>query len=263
MSQEGTQAIRRAAAILQRIAHISDDTPATLRDISESLDLPRSTAHRILKCLTETGLAAYNPATRRYEIGMLSYELGLAVTDRALDLSPFAAAVDRIAERANVTTYLMRRSGVEAVCVHKAEGRTVIRVIPVEVGHRRFLGVGAGATALLADLGDAALERILTAIGPELHRYHDVSAESIRASVAEARETGFAESRSKVYKSIYGLGKAITSRVPSSDLAISIAVHAPDVDDALIARWKAIISEEIQKVHDTRSPGAEGQATAG
>lgn len=246
MSQEGTKAIRRAAAILQRIAHVSDGNPATLSDISKSLDMPRSTTHRILKCLTETRLATYDASSRRYEIGMLGYELGLAVTDRVLNMTPYVAAVDRIAQRANVTTYLMRRSGIEAVCVHKAEGRTVIRVIPVEVGQRRFLGVGAGATALLAGMGDDALERILSSIEPDIERLHNLTADIIRSSVADARATGFAESRSHVYSSIYGLGLAISARLPEPDLAISIAVHAPDVDEARIRDWKSIIKEEAE-----------------
>jgi DNA-binding IclR family transcriptional regulator len=244
MSQEGTKAIRRAAAILQRIAHVSTNSPATLSDISKSLDLPRSTTHRILKCLTETGLATYDSNSRRYEIGMLGYELGLAVTDRVLNMAPYIAAADRIAQRASVTTYLMRRSGIEAVCVHKAEGRTVIRVIPVEVGQRRFLGVGAGATALLAGLGDAALDRILASIEPDIEQFHSLTPDTIRASVIEARATGFAESRSRVYSSIYGLGFAISTHLPEPDLALSIAVHAPDVNDDRIREWKAIIKEE-------------------
>lgn len=255
MSQEGTKAIRRAAAILQRIAHVSEGRPATLRDISESLDLPRSTAHRILKCLTEVRLATYDATSRRYEIGMLGYELGLAVTDRALNMSSYVAAVDRIAQRANVTTYLMRRSGIEAVCVHKAEARTVIRVIPVEVGHRRFLGVGAGATALLAGLGDEALERILTSIAPDLENFHSLSADNIRDSVAEARKTGFAESSGRAYSAIYGLGYAINANLPEPDLAISIAVHAPDVDAASISNWKAIIVEEVKAAQTRKDTG--------
>ena len=197
MNQDGTQAIRRAAAILQRIAHVSDDAPATLRSISEAVDLPRSTAHRILKCLPATGLATYDSATRRYEVGMLCYELGLAVTDEALQLAPWAAAADRVAQRSNVTTYLMRRSGMEAVCVHKAEGRTVIRVIPVEVGQRRYLGVGAGATALLAGLPDAAVERILGSIAPELDAFENLTPDLVREAVAAARASGFAESRGR------------------------------------------------------------------
>lgn len=245
MSQDGTQAIRRAAAILRHIAHVSDGRSPTLQSVVDELGLSRSTAHRILKCLTETGLASYDPDARSYEIGILGYELGLCVTDRVLNLTPWCAAVDRIAHRTRVTTYLMRRSGMEAVCVHKAEGRTVIRVIPVEVGQRRYLGVGAGATALLAAIGDAAVERFLSAISPELERFHDLGPDVIREAIAQARQSGFAESRGRVYKSVYGLGRTINTGPAEPDLAISIAVHEPDVSDERIEDWKRMILDEI------------------
>lgn len=245
MKQDGTQAIRRAAAILTHIARAPDDTPATLRSVSEAMDLSRSTAHRMLKCLADTGLAHYDPSSRRYEIGLLSYELGLAVTDRVLQLAPWAAAADRVAQRANVTTYLMRRSGMEAVCVHKAEGRTVIRVIPVEVGQRRYLGIGAGATALLAGLPDARVAQVIEAIAPELDRYEALTPEVLREAVAETRRNGFAESRGRVYQAIYGLGVGICTQGAEPDLALSIAAHAPEVTEERIAGWKKILSEEI------------------
>jgi len=249
-NQDGTQAIRRAAAILQRIAHVSGNEAPSLRSISQAVDLPRSTAHRILKCLTDTGLAHYDPKTRRYEIGMLSYELGLAVTDNVLQLAPWASAADRVAQRANVTTYLLRRSGMEAVCVHKAEGRTVIRVIPVEVGQRRYLGVGAGATALLAGLPDATIERIIAAVTPELATYADLTPERIRDAVAETRRTGFSESHGRAYRSIYGLAVGVSAHAAEPDIAISIAAHAPEVDEGRIRDWKAIITEEIAATRD-------------
>ena len=244
-NQDGTQAIRRAATMLQRIAHVAGDEPPTLRNLSQAVDLPRSTAHRILKALTDTGLAYYDPQTRRYEIGMLSYELGLAVTDNVLQLAPWAAAVDRGAQRANVTTYLMRRSGMEAVCVHKAEGRTVIRVIPVEVGQRRYLGVGAGATALLAGLPDETVDRIIAAVTPDLEAFADLTPDRVREAVAEARRTGFSESQGRAYRSIYGLGVGVNAHAAEPDIAISIAAHAPEVDETRIAEWKTIIAEEI------------------
>lgn len=245
MSQDGTQAIRRAASILQRIAHVTDDAPATLRVISEAEGLSRSTAHRILKGLTDVGLAAYDPSTKRYEIGMLCYELGLAVTDRVLQLAPWINTVDRIAERANVTTYLMRRSGMEAVCIHKAEGRTVIRVIPVEVGQRRYLGVGAGAMALLAGLSDDAVERILASITPELGNFESLTPDNIRDTVREARETGFAESRGRAYRAIFGIGRAVAAHSSEPDIAISIAALSSEVTPDGVIEWKKIIAEEI------------------
>lgn len=243
---EGTQAIRRAAAILQRIARVSENSTPTLGEISRSLNLPRSTTHRILKCLTETGLAAYDPESRQYGIGLLTYELGLVVADQVLDLVPWRAAADRIAGRSGATTYLMHRSGNEAVCVHKAEGTSVIRVIPVEVGQRRYLGVGAGATALLATLDDKAVSRILGTIEGELGQYANLTVENILESVNEARNTGFAMSRSRAYRSIFGMGTAIPTRFGKPEYAISIAVHEPDVDAVRIDRWKAIMKEEIE-----------------
>jgi DNA-binding IclR family transcriptional regulator len=246
MSQEGTQAIRRAAAMLRCIARADAAEGATLPRIAAELDLPRSTAHRILKCLTEEGLAAYDPASRRYQIGPLGHELGLAVSDQVLDLVPGIAAADRVARRSNVTTYLMRRSGIEAVCLHKAEGRGMIRAIPVEVGQRRFLGVGAGATALLAGLDDAEVARILPAIAPELTRYHNLTTEAIARAVAEARATGFAESRGRAYASIYGLARAVPAAQGAPVLALSIAVHMSEVNEDRIAVWKAILREEVE-----------------
>jgi len=243
--QDGTQAIRRAAAILQRIARVSENHPPTLREISASVGLTRSTTHRILKCLTDTGLASYDPRLRKYKIGLLTYELGLAVTDQVLDLLPLRAAVDRISRHANVTTYLMHRSGIEAVCLHKAEANSVIRVIPVEVGQRRFLGVGAGATALLAALEDETIARVLKTIESDLGRYANLSVSNIRAAIAQARQTGFAVSDGHAYKSIFGMGKAIPTKHGLPEFAISIAVHAPDVNDALIDSWKEIFKREI------------------
>lgn len=245
MSQDGTQAVRRAAAILRRIARVSDSGPPTLRSIAQELGLSRSTAHRILKCLTDTGLVSYDPKSRQYEMGMLSYELGLSVTDEVLGLARWCAVVDRIADRAKVTTYLMRRSGMEATCVHKAEGRSVVRAIPVEVGQRRYLGVGAGATALLAGLRDETIERFLDAIGDELGSFNDLDTATIREAIADVRRTGFAESWGRVYESVYGLGLTIGERGTEPDLAISIAVHAPAATDERIKFWKSILVEEI------------------
>lgn len=247
MAQEGTQAIQRAAAILRRIARVSDGSPPTLAEIARSLDLSRSTAHRILKCLTEVGLADYDSQSRRYGIGLLCYELGLNVSDRVLDMVPLQAAVDRIAARTGLTSYLMRRSGFDAVCIHRAEGSTLIRVIPVEVGQRRFLGVGAGALALLAELDDETVERILAAIGTEAARGSTVSAEDLREAVARTRAEGYAVSDRKVTAATYGIGVAVPSDHGRTDFAISVAAFAPETDDEKARQWRDILFEEIAR----------------
>lgn len=242
---DGTQSIRRAASILQRIARVTGDSAPTLPEIAASEGLSRSTAHRILKCLVETDLAAYDSSTRRYEIGLLSYELGLAATVGAVDLAYWSKRIEIIARRTEATTYLMRRSGAEAVCIYMTDGTSLVRVAPVKVGQRRYLGVGAGATALLAALDDNTVERTLAAIASELQQFSNHSPEAILTAVAEARQSGFAISRGQVYSSVFGLGVAIPREDHPAELAISIAAHQADVSEVQIENWKKIISEEL------------------
>ncbi len=244
-SNDGTQAIRRAAAILKRIARATAKGEANLSEISASTGLSRSTSHRILKCLAETGLASYDQASRSYGIGPLSYELGLAVNDSSMDITRWHSVVDRIAKRTGVTAYLMRRSGIEAVCLHKADGTSMVRVMPVKVGDRRFLGVGAAAAALIAALDDATIEHILQNVGDDFQQYSRLSPQAVRDSLPAIRKTGFAVSRGRVYASIFGMGAVIPNTARPGELAVSIAAHQSEVNEQQVVCWKAIMAEEL------------------
>lgn len=242
---EGTQAIRRAAAILRQIGQGAPQG-TDLAAVSEALALSRSTTHRILQCLVDEELITYDRRQRRYFVGPLLHELGLAVTDEALDIGRWRPAVDRVAQRTGATTYLMGRSGIEAVCLLKAESSAVIRVIPVEVGQRRYLGVGAGATALLAALPPSESERVIATIAPRLSQYSSLTEAGVRALVDETRATGIAVSRGNVTENVIGMGLAI----PRADggvprLALSLAALAARVDPGTVERWKTILREEV------------------
>lgn len=243
---DGTQAIRRAAAILKAVARA---TPASvsLADISRSERLARSTAHRMLKCLQDEGLIAQAKGSLGYQMGPLVYELGLAVPCSALEVARWSDAVDAVARRTGVTTYLMRRTGLEAVCLLKSEGRSLVRVIPVEVGQRRLLGVGAGATALLAALDESTTDTLIDLIAPELINHPRIDAHTLRLSVEQARRNGVAISRGRVMEQSFGLGIAVPQTQGPPTLAISIAAHLPSVTETDITQWSQIIGQEIDQ----------------
>jgi DNA-binding IclR family transcriptional regulator len=242
---EGTQAIRRAAAILRHIAQGSSGG-TSLRDVSEAMHLTRSTAHRILKCLLDERLIEHVDGTRRYVIGSLTFELGLAATNRQLEVMRWRSAVDSLSRSTGATIYLMGRSGHESVCLYKSEGPSVLRVIPVEIGQRRPLGVGAGATALLASTSDADIERVLEAIGPYLHRYAAISPGQIRSNVEAAKRTGLAESRGLVVAGVYGLGVAVPNEHGPSTLALSLAAHQSVATEEAISKWKRLMLKALK-----------------
>lgn len=241
---DGTQAIRRAAAILRKIGQ-SVPQGGDLSSISTDLQLSRSTTHRILQGLVDEELITYNKKARRYFIGRLTYELGLAATDEALDIGRWLPFVENVTRRTGATAYLMGRSGIEATCLLKAESNAVIRVIPVDLGQRRYLGIGAGATALLAAMDALESNRIIQTIEPHLSRYSSLTGDSIRALVDETRRTGIAVSRGNVTENVIGIGMAINEGPGVARFAISLAALAPREEDT-VERWKEIIREEVR-----------------
>lgn len=247
VNSDGTQAIRRAAAILRRIGQ-GDPQGVGLSAITDTVKLPRSTAHRILKCLVEEDLVRHDPERRRYMVGRLTYELSLAVTPDTLDIGRWRVAVDRVAQRTGVTSYLLGRSGIEATCLLKTDGNAIIRVIPVEIGQRRLLGVGAGSTALLAALDLQTRERILATIAPHLSTHANLTVDTVRKLVEETRATGFTVSRSNVVPGAIGIGMAIPADNGTPTLALSIAALDAQADERLVERWKQVIREEIDSV---------------
>jgi DNA-binding IclR family transcriptional regulator len=234
---DGTQAIRRAAAILRQLAHGPKDG-MTLREVSEAMDLTRSTAHRILKCLADEGLIEQAHGARRYVMGRLAFELGLAATARQFEVMQWRPTVEALSRQTGATVYLMGRSGHESVCLFKSEGSAVVRVFPVEIGQRRPLGVGAGATALLAATSATDAERVLETIAPGLGEYPAVTLARIRANVEAARRTGFAESHGMVAEEVYGLGIAVPHKGDTASLALSLAAHQSQATPDAIAAWK-------------------------
>jgi DNA-binding IclR family transcriptional regulator len=123
----------------------------------------------------------------------------------------------------------------------------VVRVIPVEVGQRRPLGVGAGATALLASTTDGDADQILEIIAPYLDRYSSLTLDQVRQNLRSARQTGLAESRGFVVEGVYGLGIAIPNKHGPATLALSLAAHQSVATEDRISAWKRFMLKALKE----------------
>jgi len=242
---DGTQAIRRAAAMLRHIAR-NPTRGVTVRDISDLMNLSRSTVHRILKCLVDENLVHQSSDAKYYTIGDLTAELGMASPGRNLAVTRFRPVLEAVARETGATTYLMGRSGNDSVCLDLIEATSVIRVIPVAVGQRRPLGVGAGSTAILASLADADRNATIDVIEPYLARFTRMSGDMLRDVIETTRRTGFAESWGQVIEGVYGLGMAAQSDGRPASFAISIAAHQTLATESAIAGWKRSLRARIE-----------------
>lgn len=253
----GSQAIRRAAAVLRAIGKAGPEG-STLAEVARTCDLARSTAHRILRCLVDERLAAEPGVDKRYRMGELVHELALAPSASMLEVAHWRQAVAATARRTGATAYLMRRSGIEVVCLVKADSQALMRFVPVEVGQRRLLGVGAGATALLAALDDAHCEQVIALVAPGLRPYPRLNPDSLRNAVRMTRKTGFAISQGTVVADGFGMGIAVPSASGTPYLALSIAAHASVVTESVMDEWKGILAEELKSRLEASGAGTSG-----
>lgn len=187
------------------------------------MELERPTAHRLLKSLTEEGMLTQDSTTRRYSLGSLVFELGLAAAHQfnLRDLcEPVLAALSKAT---GDTSFLFIRSGNDALCIARTEGTYAIQTPAVPVGARQPLGVNAGGLALLSTLPLAEVKEIVAAIEPRLSVYGELDAAQVIEHWKRANRLGYALIGNFAVPGVMAVGLPVLNANGMPIAAISIA----------------------------------------
>jgi len=243
----GTQTVHRAALLLRTIAS-TDEKGCRLIDLAGQTKLQRPTVHRLLKGLMREGLVDQDPVSRRYDLGHLIYELGLAAIPRFDVRQLCEPALLRIASRTGDTVFLSARSGYDAVCLERKEGSFPIKTLTVDVGTRRPLGIGAGGGALLMALPDAEVEEIIAANAKHFSRYANMKAQDVRAMLKRAREIGYMLNDRQVTPGAMSIGLPITDPYGPPIAAISIGAITTRMEPERRQELAAVLRREVREL---------------
>lgn len=147
----GAQSVRRALAVL-RVLATGQERGVRLTDVVTHTGLNRPTVHRILRVLVEEGAVEQDPATRRYLVGGEVSLLGLARSSRFPIRAIAEPHLRHLSENLGDTAFLTIRNGTDSVCIDRWAGSFPVKVLSIEIGARRPLGVGVSGLVLLASL---------------------------------------------------------------------------------------------------------------
>ncbi len=190
IGKNGTQTIHRCATLL-RLITTHQRTGMRLVDLYQSVGLTRPTTHRILQALVAEGFIRQDEKSKRYFLGGLVYEMGVAASpphDLRDICQPF---LQRVAHETGDTVFLTIRSGLDGVCIARAEGAYPIKVFVLDVGRRRPLNIGASAQAYLSALPDDEIERIWLANRERtMQQFPNFSLEGMWQRISRARQEG-------------------------------------------------------------------------
>lgn len=243
----GTQSIDRTVLLLREIATMGIHG-ARVIDLAMRTRLEYPTAHRMLRCLVANKLVEKDSETRRYSLGPLVFELGLAATPRINLREVCEPMMQNLAEQTGDTVFLNIRSGLDAVCIDRREGSFPVKTLVYEVGSRRPLGVGAGGAALLMMLPWEEIEEIVAANAPRLVSYGKLSAQNLIGTLKRAREVGYLITGSVVIKGVSAIALPFAGHSGLPWAAISVATVSSRLPTSRQREFASLMRSEVQKI---------------
>jgi DNA-binding IclR family transcriptional regulator len=218
----GTQTLHRAVALLRLItAH--NRSGSRLVDLYRRTGLERPTVHRILQGMIAEQLVRQDSQTKRYYLGTLLYEMGLAAAPKLALRDVCHPYLEAVAEYTGDTVFMTIRSGFDGVCMARADGSFPIKMFVHDVGRHRPLNVGAGGLALLSALPDEDVQRICRINVERTQRKNPRFTEAaLRAGIAATRRRGYATNKVMDEPPVHSVGLVI--RYPDGTPAAGISV---------------------------------------
>ena len=228
-----TRSLHRAVTLLRLLASHTR-TGWRLSDLAQQTTLDPATVHRLLSSLCDEGLAARVAGSRRYTLGSLAFEIGIAAAPFFDLAKPSHARLAALARELRGTVFLKIRSGMESVCLARHDGVQRVASLLLDVGGRRPLCLTAGGVAMVVPLPRAkqlAIEAHNRAI---IERQDPRRWRAVSRMLARSRPRGFALNLGDIATGICAIGVPLPSgdQAPVASLTLALAGPIPHDDQA-------------------------------
>jgi IclR family KDG regulon transcriptional repressor len=209
--------IFRAARILSCLI----DGTNTVTDIARSCQLSKSTVHRLLKSLEESGLVSQEPFNHHYYLGHLFTRLSLSLHLSHSRL--VSCALEEMKYLSNVTSetiILGIQVGLHYIRLNEIPSKHSLKVTG-EDEVRETLFAGAIGKVLLSQLNDSNLNSIVRSIKLERLTENTITdKELFITQVKQARQRGYAYSIGEVFYGAVNISAPIKNYVCPAYLSI-------------------------------------------
>ena len=181
----------------------------SLQGITEALDLPESTAYRLVATLCKKGVLARSATAKGYELHASLLRLQ-AVVRAHIDIRGLSLPhLDALARESGETSQLSLLHGNEIVCAEAVSTPNMIRYMP-EKGRAIPLHASALGRAVLAFLPEAFLKTYIQRVGLQAMTPHTVTdPRKLRAILTQIRAQRWALSFQQMFLGARGVAVPI------------------------------------------------------
>lgn len=177
--------VERTLRILELLAGSDDALP--LATVATSLEIPRSTAYKILRSLVDRGFATVEDGNT-YAVGLKAFEVGAAHLRRGNVVDVIAPFLTRVTQRLGVTSHFAVLDGTDVVYLYKEDPPAAAIRLASSLGVRLPAAITAVGKSCLAWQPEARLDGYLDALSGN---GTGKSRGDLVAQLARVREQGF------------------------------------------------------------------------
>jgi IclR family KDG regulon transcriptional repressor len=217
------KSVNKALDILEALASAGGEL--SVSEISETLDLPTSTARRLVDALEQRQFLRKNPRTRRYALSRKLATMGGVAFRNPFLLEASRPTLTALARETRETASLVWVYEYRALYVDQVLADTVVRASN-SPGTMAPLHCSALGKVLLAAFAPADIDRYIQQTGlPAYTRYTITNPYSLRAHLEEIREQGFALDKQEWELGVGSVAAPVVTL--SGNLVASIGVTGP------------------------------------
>ncbi len=218
------QVLDRAIALFEALS--SESSGLTLLELSEKMDLHRSTIYRLLMVLERKRYIRVEVRTGKYFLGFRFFELASQILRNTIPAVQARPVLQRLVAEIGETAHLCVLDDGEVLYLEKVEGARAVRA-PSIVGRRYPVHCGGAGKALLAYVAPEVLEDILNRRSlPAYTRSTITTPAQLKAELERIRERGYSIDDEEYEEGLRCVGAPVRDYTGNVVAAISVAAPA-------------------------------------
>lgn len=235
------QSVERTLDIMELLSEHENGLP--IKDISEILDLHKSTVHRLLATLIHKGYVEKNIDNNNYIVTLKLFQLGSRKVEN-IDLIDIAKPyLNKLAELTNEVVHLVIREGAYIVYIDKVEGTQTIRMHS-RIGRRSYMYCTGVGKAIMASMDSNEMKDIWDKSKiVKLTDHTIIDFEDMQKELLDIRQRGYSLDNEENEIGVRCIAVPIFDISGCSNAALSISGPTIRMTDEKILEFKSYILE--------------------
>lgn len=243
------QSVERAFSILE-LFQKTNRAEHSVKEISEILDLNKSTAFGLINTLTNLGYLQQNPENQKYALSLKLLSFSNTVKVQNIIIRTVHPFLEQLTQKYGETAHCAVEFNDSAIYIDKVESTGSI-YIGTQIGTRNDLHCTGVGKCLLAYMPPDQRERVLSR-SLKTMTYHTITnSEQLREEIRRVREAGHALDREEFSVGLSCAAVPVFSGADTVGCAISVSGITPQIQQAIqngviedLKRTAAAISEK-------------------